>query len=110
MEEAALYEAPFEYVADKVKPSRLKSKREAYAEHWWLHMEPRPGMRAAMSGLDRYIVTPRVAKHRLFVWVSADTLPDSAVIAFSRDDNYFFGVLHSRIHELWARVPGNPAT
>ena len=106
MEEAALYEAPFEYVADKVKPSRLKSKREAYAEHWWLHMEPRPGMRAAMSGLDRYIVTPRVAKHRLFVWVSADTLPDSAVIAFSRDDNYFFGVLHSRIHELWARSQG----
>ena len=106
MEEAALYEAPFEYVADKVKPSRLKSKREAYAEHWWLHMEPRPGMRAAMSGLDRYIVTPRVAKHRLFVWVSADTLPDSAVIAFARDDDYLFGVLHSRIHELWARSQG----
>ena len=106
MEEAALYEAPFEYVVDNIKPSRLKSKREAYAEHWWLHMEPRPGMRAAMSCLDRYIVTPRVAKHRLFVWVSAVTLPDSAVIAFARDDDYFFGVLHSRIHELWARSQG----
>ena len=106
MEEAALYEAPFEYVSDKVKPSRLKSKREAYAEHWWLHMEPRPGMRAATFSLDRYIVTPRVAKHRLFVWVSAHTLPDSAVIAFARDDDYFFGVLHSRIHELWARSQG----
>ena len=106
MEEATLYEAPFEYVDRNVKPNRLKSKREAYAEQWWLHMEPRPGMRAAMSGLDRYIVTPRVAKHRLFVWVSADTLPDSAVIAFARDDDYFFGVLHSRIHELWARSQG----
>ena len=31
MEEAALYEAPFEYVVQEVKPSRLKSKREAYA-------------------------------------------------------------------------------
>ena len=50
-EDAALYEAPFEYVVESVRPSRLKSKREAYAEHWWLHMEPRPGMRAAMSGL-----------------------------------------------------------
>ena len=63
-------------------------------------------MRAAMSSLDRYIVTPRVSKHRLFVWVTADTLPDSAVIAFARDDDYFFGVLHSRIHELWARSQG----
>ena len=106
MEEAALYEAPFEYVKRTVKPGRLESKREAYAEHWWLHMEPRPGMRAAMSGLERYIVTPRVSKHRLFVWVSSDTLPDSAVIAFARDDDYFFGVLHSRIHELWARSQG----
>ena len=106
MEEAALYEAPFEYVVEDVKPIRLENKREAYAEHWWLHMEPRPGMRAALSGLERYIATPRVSKHRLFVWVSVDTLPDSAVIAFARDDDCFFGILHSRIHELWARKKG----
>ena len=106
MEEAALYEAPFEYVVENVKPIRLENKREAYAEHWWLHMEPRPGMRAALSGLVRYIATPRVSKHRLFVWVSNNTLPDSAVIAFARDDDYFFGILHSRIHELWARKKG----
>ena len=106
MEEAALYEAPFEYVVENVKPIRLENKREAYAEHWWLHMEPRPGMRAALSGLERYIATPRVSKHRLFVWVSVDTLPDSAVIAFARDDDCFFGILHSRIHELWALNQG----
>ena len=59
-----------------------------------------------MEPLDRCIVTPRVSKHRLFVWVSADTLPDSATIAFAREDDYFFGVLHSRAHELWARSQG----
>lgn len=106
MEEAALYEAPFEYVVDNVKPSRLKSKREAYAEHWWLHMEPRPGMRAAMAGRDRYIATSQVAKHRFFVWLPTNTLPANVVIVFARDDDYFFGVLHSRIHELWARSQG----
>ena len=106
MEEAALYEAPFEYVVENVKPTRIENKREAYAQQWWLHMEPRPGMRAVLSGLQRYIVTTRVSRHRLFVWVSADTLPDSAVIAFARDDDYFFGILHSRIHELWARKKG----
>ena len=106
MDEAALYEAPFEYVVQEVKPSRLKSKREAYAERWWLHMEPRPGMRTAMSGLNRYIATSQVAKHRFYVWVPTDTLPANVVIAFARYDDDFFGVLHSRIHELWARSQG----
>jgi integrase len=26
--------------------------------------------------------------------------------AFARDDDYFFGVLHSWVHELWARKKG----
>ena len=106
LEEAALYEAPFEYVRKKVKPFRSKSKREAYAKNWWLHMEPRPGMRAAIQGLDRIIVTSYVSKHRLFAWLKNDTLADHTAIAFARDDDYFFGVLHSRPHELWARSQG----
>ena len=104
MEEAALYEAPFEYVKQLVKPKRDSSRTTI--SQWWLHERPRIELRAAISGLARYIATPRVSRHRLFVWVSADTLPDSAVIAFARDDDYFFGVLHSRIHELWARSQG----
>ena len=63
-------------------------------------------MRAALSGLGRFIVTPRVSKYRLLVWGSDDTLPDSATIAFARDDDYSFGVLHSRIHELWSLQQG----
>jgi len=30
------------------------------------------------------------------------TLPDSQIIAFALEDDYSFGVLHSRVHELWA--------
>jgi hypothetical protein len=51
-------------------------------------------------------VTPRVSKHRIFIWVDPRTMPDSAVVAISRDDDYTFGVLHSRVHELWARGMG----
>ena len=105
-DQAALYEAPFEYAKAQVRPSRINNKRQLYAEYWWLHMEPRPGMRKAFEGLDRYIITPRVSKHRLFVWLDKRTLPDSAVIAIARDDDYTFGVLHSRFHELWARGMG----
>ena len=84
----------------------MRSKRRAYVERWWLHMEPRPGMRRALGGLSRYIGTPKVTKHRLFVWLPAETLADQQIIVFARADDYTFGVLHSRVHEKWARGMG----
>ena len=99
---ASAYEAPFEYVAEHVRPTRVKNRRKAYRDRWWPHVEPRPAMRLALQGLARFIVTPRVAKHRLFAWYSTPTLPDSATIAIAREDDYAFGVLHSRAHELWS--------
>ena len=106
VEEAALYEAPFELVRQRVRPHRQDVRRLAYAERWWLHVEPRSGMRVALSGLRGYVVTPRVSKHRVFVWLASDTLPDSRLIVFARDDDYFFGALSSKLHEAWALSTG----
>ncbi|MDP2673514.1 MAG: class I SAM-dependent DNA methyltransferase [Dehalococcoidia bacterium] len=106
LDEAALYEAPFEYLARHVKPARLRGKRKSDAENWWIHHRPRPAMRAALSGLSRYVATSMVSKHRLFVWLPAGTLAENLVIAFARDDDYFFGVLHSRVHRVWALAEG----
>jgi type II restriction/modification system DNA methylase subunit YeeA len=104
--EAALYEGPFEYVRWIVKPERENNKRAAYAERWWLHVEPRSGMRAALAGLPRYLATPNVTKHRLFAWLPPEVLADHQLIVFARDDDFTFGVLHSKVHELWARAMG----
>jgi SAM-dependent methyltransferase len=100
--DAALYEVPFEYVRENVKPMRLKNRRAAYRERWWIHVEARPAMRDALAALDRHIATPTVAKHRLFSWLRSPTLPDHQLILVARDDDYFFGVLHARPHELWS--------
>ena len=100
--EAALYEEPFRWTTERVYPLRQEARRKAYRDYWWRHGEPRPGMWAALGDLSRYIVTPRVAKHRLFVWVGAPTCPDSATIAIARDDDTTFGILHSRFHEIWS--------
>ena len=102
LEEAALYEAPFEYVKKNVKPQRDQNNRAAYRDRWWIFAESRPAMREAIQGLTRYVATPRVAKHRVFVWVSSAALVDSRIYVFARDDDYFFGVLHSRLHEVWS--------
>ena len=104
--DAALYEAPFEHVVANVKPDRIQNRRRRYAELWWIHAEARPGMRRALAGLPRYIGTSMVSRHRLFSFIDGDVLPDATIIVFARDDDYFFGVLHSRIHEVWARAMG----
>jgi type II restriction/modification system DNA methylase subunit YeeA len=36
------------------------------------------------------------------VWLEPFSLPDCQVIVFARSDDYFFGVLHSRLQEVWA--------
>ena len=105
-EDAALYEAPFEYVRANVKPHREKVRRKNHREKWWLYGEARPGMRKAFAPLERYIATPWVSKHRVYAWMPTSVIP-SLIVVFARDDDYFFGVLHSRAHELWARKQGS---
>ena len=101
-QEAALYEAPYQWTKERVYPMRQRNRTEANRVYWWRHTRPRPEMREALGGLSRYILTPRVAKHRLFVWAHSSLCPDSAVIAIARDDDTTFGILHSRFHELWS--------
>jgi len=98
----SLYQAPYVHVETNVKPEREKNNRESYREFWWLHAEPRPGLRASTAKLSRYIVTPQVAKHRLFSWVDPVFLTDVTTLAFAYSDDYFFGVLQSHYHETWA--------
>jgi len=59
-------------------------------------------MREAIDSLDRFIVTPAVSKYRLFAWLRESAHPDHALVVFARADDYFFGVLHSKLHEVWS--------
>ncbi len=105
-EEAALYETPYEYVRAVVKPMRDENRRERRRLYWWQHGETVPGIKRAIGGLQRAIFTPRVAKHRLFVWAPSKVVPDSRVVVIARDDDTTFGILHSRFHELWSLALG----
>lgn len=104
--DAAFYELPFGHVEKHVQPERAKNNRAVYKERWWIHVEARPAMLKALAPLKRFIVTPTVAKHRLFCWERSPTLPDHQLIVIAREDDYAFGVLHSRVHETWALQKG----
>jgi len=105
LEEAAQYEAPFEYVKRVVKPAR-ETRRDDYRGCWWQYARPRPEMRSALKHVPRFIATPGVSKHRVFVWMKPEILCNQGTLVFARSTDYFFGVLQSRIHEVWARAQG----
>ena len=104
--EAALYEAPFEYVRKMVKPQRDKHRDAGLKRNWWRHGRPRIEMRQAVAGLSRYIGTSQVSRHRMFSYIDGNVLPDKTIVVFARDDDYFFGILHSRIHAVWTLAMG----
>lgn len=103
---ASLYQSPFSYVSEIVKPVRSKNRRALYRDNWWLFAEGRPGFRRKASSIQRYIATPKVSRHRIFVWFDNADLPDNLVIAIAKDDYTTFGILHSRFHECWALSRG----
>ena len=79
-----------------------KMRKPKLRENWWQFRRSGEKLRNIMSAQNRYVVTPRVSKHRLFVWLERPIMPDSALFLFARDDDYFFGVLHSKPHEVWS--------
>ena len=106
LEQAAIYESPFEYVNAHVRPMRERNRERRTRTYWWRLRRSGDDIRTAISSLTRYIATPHVAKHRVFLWIDGDVLPDSTIVVIARDDDYTFGVLHSRMHEVWARATG----
>lgn len=100
------YPAVYQHVANHVKPERDHNNRKSYRDNWWLFGEPRRVLREQLAGLNRFIVTPVTAKHRVFTFLDETTLPDDALIAFATTDAYGLGVLSSRVHVTWALATG----
>ncbi|MGI8547635.1 MAG: type IIL restriction-modification enzyme MmeI, partial [Gemmatimonadaceae bacterium] len=44
--------------------------------------------------------------YRLFVWLPGNVIVNNTVVAFARSDDYFFGVLQGRSHEVWSLKTG----
>lgn len=102
----SLYESPYLYTLKHVKPERDKNKRPIRRDRWWLHAEVAPAMREAVRETPRFIVTPRVSKHRIFIFVPSIYLCDDGIYVFAFTHDYELGVLHSRLHEAWSLAQG----
>jgi type II restriction/modification system DNA methylase subunit YeeA len=111
--EASVFASPYAHLetAEDEEGKTVKQLRAELGERagprWWEPHWPRPEMRSKIAQTSRYIVTPETAQYRLFVWLSLPVLPDKNLIVIPRDDDTTFGILQSRIHEIWALRKGS---
>ena len=96
----------YQRVWDRVKPERDQNNRVSYSENWWIFGEPRANFRPALRGLRRYISTVETSKHRFFVFLDENILPDNKLVNMALDDAFYLGVLSSNIHVTWALQAG----
>jgi hypothetical protein len=66
-----------------------------------------PKTRDSFRALSRYIATPETSKHRVFIFLDHEILPDNKLIVIALDDAYFLAVLSSNIHVAWALACGS---
>ncbi|RVT80670.1 class I SAM-dependent DNA methyltransferase [Rhodobacteraceae bacterium CCMM004] len=99
--DASYFERPFE-VINPVRSHRAAMVQPEALKTWWQFWRPRPELASKAEGLSRILLTPRVSKHRIFVWRGPEWVVDNALVAIARDDDTTFGILHSRFHETWA--------
>ena len=97
----------FQHVYETVKPERDQNRRDSYRKNWWIHGEPRGNFRPTLDGISRYISTVETSKHRFFVFLDKDVLPDNKLLNIALDDAFSLGVLSSNIHIQWALAAGS---
>jgi len=101
------YPEIFNYILTAVKPERDQNNRDIYRINWWIFGEPRKRNRPSIEGLSRYIATVKTAKHRNFIFLNGNALPDSKLIAFASNDAYNLAVLSSSVHCTWTLKVGS---
>ena len=95
----------YQHLHTYVYPERVQSRDRGFREGWWRMGRPRPELRAALQGLDSYIVTSEVAKHRVFTTLEwPEDLIDGSVIAIATDDPIVLGVMSSVVSATWSLV------
>lgn len=103
--------AIFQHLRDTVFPDREAKRNNnadtaKYAECWWLFAKNRPELRRAWDGLKNVFVSPMTAKHRYFVPINANCVPDQGLIVFALQDTSMLAVMNSRFHVMWSLAAG----
>ncbi|PHR92497.1 MAG: SAM-dependent methyltransferase [Blastopirellula sp.] len=103
LEKASAWPKLLQIVEEKVKPERMKQKREVRKRYWWRFGETTPALFKAIAGLERVIALSSVGQRLAFSFLPNEMVYSHSLIVFAIDDDETFGVLQCRVHEVWAR-------
>ncbi|HEY9829757.1 MAG TPA: DNA methyltransferase [Stenomitos sp.] len=90
---------------DKVKTERDGGRLADLS--WWKFERSRPALREAIKGFDRVLMHPFTSKHLVFAFIPTTTVIATPHCIFSLTQFSLFGILQSRLHEIWARFFGS---
>lgn len=97
-------------VETRVRPERLKVKRDALRERWWQFAEKQPALQRALYGKSSVMVCAQTSKYLSFVSVPTGQVFSHKVIVFPLPEQFkdnFFSVMQSRLHQEWADFMGS---
>jgi len=103
-DDARSYPELFDIVERKVKSERATKAKELREWPFWIFWRRRQEMRTAVRHLERMIVLSRVGNHLAFTFLSPTVIVSEAVVVFASDSHELFGVLQSRVHDIWTRL------
>lgn len=96
----------YQWLIERVKPTRDMQKDKDLREKWWLHRRNNEELRRSTRSLNRYIATVQTSKHCIFTFLDIAVLPDDKLIAIASDQGLSLGILSSRVHTKWTFVTG----
>jgi N-6 DNA Methylase len=106
-EEAKRWPYLYGLVREKVKPERDSTARQSRRKRWWQYGETRPGLVAAVKGLDRVVACSQTSTHISFTFLPTNIIWSTKLKIFPHEKSSFFGILQSRVHDFWARFFGS---
>jgi methylase of polypeptide subunit release factors len=91
----------FAHVEKHVRPERAQNSVRARREQWWHFAAKGPGLRAAISPLDRCIAIRQSSDTLAPTMVPTDQVFDQTVIVFASDSFSLLALLSSSVHQHW---------
>ena len=101
MAKASRYEAPFEFLREHVYPVRRDHREPCQRHYWWLHARPSPRYRVALKHF-RAMSQAHVYRSIVFSFGWPQWNSSTHVVVFCSPESWFFGVMQSSLHEVWA--------
>ncbi|WFU56824.1 N-6 DNA methylase [Bradyrhizobium pachyrhizi] len=90
-------------LAARVKPDRARRSKEVAQADWWTFWRPRVRLWNIIRSKNSILIRTRVSPHHAIIRYKTPVIPDTSLVAFPHENDAWFSMLQSRVHELWAR-------